>query len=543
MRSGMVLTLMLTARAAALTGRAARPVPRTLLRAAPVSSSTPSQNLLQRLQKVGEDALKVAQETGPRAVLGRTVQGQRAVLETLLELRTELPAPPPPATILKATQEAQTAAASGGDAATAFATPLLEWGRENVPPELAPRIARKLAERLGATYVKLGQFVASSPTLFPAEFVREFENTLDAVPAISYEEVKKVVESELGPLNEVYASFDREPVAAASVAQVHRATLKDGRVVAVKVLRPGVDNLLKADLGFLEVAGKVTEAIAPTFARVSLANVLADLRSTMLDELDLRKEADNLEVFDKWLVESQLDGVATCPLPVREACSERVLTMDFLDGVALTDLDALRKMYGPDFDAERTLLNALNTWSLGVLSCDFFHADVHAGNLLAMEDGRVAFLDFGIVGRVPPRIWTALRDAGASVAAEDYRGLAQALVTMGAADSVDIDQFATDLEALIKSLDDVNPQIALQEAQGQVAAQIAVDDSEITEVLLKLVQLTERNGIKLPREFGLLVKQALYFDRYTKLLAPDLDLVRDDRVVGFDDQRAGAIDV
>jgi len=114
---------------------------------------------------------------------------------------------------------------------------------------------------------------------------------------------------------------------------------------------------------------------------------------------------------------------------------------------------------------------------------------------------------------------------------------------MGAADSVDIDQFATDLEALIKSLDDVNPQIALQEAQGQVAAQIAVDDAEITEVLLKLVQLTERNGIKLPREFGLLVKQALYFDRYTKLLAPDLDLVRDDRVVGFDDQRAGAIDV
>ena len=241
---------------------------------------------------------------------------------------------------------------------------------------------------MGATYVKLGQFVASSPTFFPAEFVREFENTLDAVPAISYEEVKKVVESELGPLSDTYATFDREPVAAASVAQVHRATLKDGRVVAVKVLRPGVDNLLKADLGFLEVAGKVTEAIAPTFARVSLANVLADLRSTMLDELDLRKEADNLEVFDKWLVESQLDGVATCPLPVREACSERVLTMDYLDGVALTDLDALRKMYGQDFDAERTLLNALNTWSLGVLSCDFFHADVHAGNLLVLDDGR-----------------------------------------------------------------------------------------------------------------------------------------------------------
>ena len=183
--------VMLTARVTALTVRQTTPrLAKTIVRAAPVSSSTPS--LLQRLQAVGEDALKVAQETGPRAALARTVQGQRAVLETLLELRNDLPAPPPPATILKATQEAQKATASGQDAATAFATPLLEWGRENVPPELAPRIARKLAERLGATYVKLGQFVASSPTLFPAEFVREFENTLDAVPRFRMKKLKKL---------------------------------------------------------------------------------------------------------------------------------------------------------------------------------------------------------------------------------------------------------------------------------------------------------------------------------------------------------------
>jgi len=530
---------LLTAGVAALTGRQPPRPATTVLRAAPVSQ----QNLLQRLQGVAGDAVQVARETRPRAAAARTVQGQRAVIETLLELRKDLPPPPPPATLLKAAQDAQKASQSNGDAATAFAAPLLAWAEENVPPELAPRIARKLAERLGATYVKLGQFVASSPTLFPAEFVREFEKTLDAVPAIPFAELKKVIEEQLGPIASVYATFDEEPVAAASVAQVHRATMRDGRVVAVKVLRPGVDDLLKADLGFLEVAGKLVEAIAPTFARLSLANVLADLRSTMLDELDLRKEADNLDVFSKWLTDSSLDGVATCPLPVREACSERVLTMDFLDGVALTDLDALRNMYGQGFDAEATLLNALNTWSMGVLSCEFFHADVHAGNLLALEDGRVAFLDFGIVGRVPPSIWTSLQDTGVAIAAEDYRGLAQALVTMGAADSVDLDQFAVDLEALIKSLNDVTPQIALAQAEGGVAASIAVDDTEITEVLLKLVQLTERNGIKLPREFGLLVKQALYFDRYTKLLAPDLDVLRDDRVVGFDDDRAGAIDV
>ena len=118
------LLMMLTARVTALTARQATPrLSKTALRAAPVSTSS---NLLQRLSGVAEDAIKVAQETGPRAAFARTVQGQRAVLETLLELRTELPAPPPPATILKATQDAQRAAASGGDAATAFASPLLE---------------------------------------------------------------------------------------------------------------------------------------------------------------------------------------------------------------------------------------------------------------------------------------------------------------------------------------------------------------------------------------------------------------------------------
>merc|ERR1719231_1764447 len=120
--------------------------------------------------------------------------------------------------------------------------------------------------------------------------------------------------------------------------------------------------------------------------------------------------------------------------------------MDYLDGVALTDLDALRAMYGEQFDAEKTLLNALNTWSLSVLSCEFFHADVHAGNLLALPDGRVGFIDFGIVGRVPPSIWSALRDAGAALAAEDYDLLAASLVQMGAADDVDRSSFAADLK-------------------------------------------------------------------------------------------------
>ena len=149
-----------------------------------------------------------------------------------------------------------------------------------------------------------------------------------------------------------------------------------GGDVVVKVLRPGVDDLLKADLGFLEVAGRAAETLVPSFGRLSLANVLTDLRATMLDELDLVKEAQNLVVFKEWLVANGLDGQSTCPTPHPRASSKRVLTMDYLDGVPLTDLDALTRLYGDAFDAEATLLNALNTWTLGVLTCDFFHADV-----------------------------------------------------------------------------------------------------------------------------------------------------------------------
>ena len=161
---------------------------------------------------------------------------------------------------------------------------------------------------------------------------------------------------------------------------------------------------------------------------------------------------------------------------------------------------------------------------------EWFHADVHAGNLLILRDGRVAFIDFGIVGRVPPSIWQALQDCGTAVATEDFALLARALVSMGAADQVDEAAFASDLEALFKSLNEVQPDVLLAETETGVAATVSVDDEQVTDLLLKVVSVTENNGVKLPREFGLLVKQALYFDRYTKLLAPEMDVLRDERV-------------
>lgn len=267
---------------------------------------------------------------------------------------------------------------------------LNEKGRVSVP-----KVLRRLFEELGATYIKLGQFIASSPTLFPAEYVNEFQACLDRTPTIPYSEVRKIIQDDLKrPVGSVYSHIDPVPIASASIAQVHRAILKDGVTeVAVKVRKPGTDSTLKADLGFLLIATKVIEFINPSLSSLSLSNIVSDIRESMLDELDFRKEAKNLDNFRSFLVQNNLTADATAPQPYPEYSGTKVLTMQFLKGVPLVDLEYIKKFAK---SPETTLVSALRTWALSVGVNDVFHADVHAGNLMVLEDGRVGFIDFGI---------------------------------------------------------------------------------------------------------------------------------------------------
>jgi len=176
----------------------------------------------------------------------------------------------------------------------------------------------------------------------------------------------------------------------------------------VKVQKPGIEEVLKTDLGFVYLASRVLEFINPDLnIRGSLVDIASDLRMSMLGELDFGQELRNLEVFREFLIANELDAAATAPRPYANASSRRVLTMERLRGVPLVDLDGIRKYSA---DPEATLVTALNVWALSVQRCEFFHADVHAGNLMVLEDGRVGFLDFGIVGRLPPAMSTAIDD-------------------------------------------------------------------------------------------------------------------------------------
>lgn len=255
-----------------------------------VSTSTPSSSSTKRPKKSVQDrtqeeaislirdVIQAAIEAGPRAAPARTIQAYLAVTRTLQDF---LPGP---------TSE--------------------EFS--------APVALRKLFERLGATYVKLGQFIASSPTLFPKEYVLEFQKCLDATEELPWPVIKRVIESELGPISRTFASIDQTALASASIAQVHAATLRTGEDVVIKVQKPRIDESLKADLSFIYVASRILEFLQPDWERTSLSAIAGDIRASMLEELDFQKEATNVEEFRQFLAENNLLKVATAPRVYRK---------------------------------------------------------------------------------------------------------------------------------------------------------------------------------------------------------------------------------
>jgi aarF domain-containing kinase len=253
----------------------------------------------------------------------------------------------------------------------------------------------------------------------------------------------------------------------------------------------------------------------------------------MLEELDFSKEASNIEEFRVFLREQGLGDRVTAPKVYRDLTTRRVLTMERLRGVSMVDAESIR---GITDDPESLIVTALNTWTSMVMNMPWFHADVHGGNLLVLDDGRVGFIDFGMVGRVGEKTFTAVGELSTAMAMGDYEGMARAMCNMGATDAdVDVRKFGRDIEQVMSNMARVSPDIAAVGLgrDGTVSATISFDEEEVTNMLLKIVAVTEDNGLKLPREFGLLVKQSLYFDRYLKILAPGLDVASDTRMIAL----------
>ena len=262
-------------------------------------------------------------------------------------------------------------------------------------PSAAVKI-RLLLEELGPTYVKIGQIVSSQASVLPLDWATELSRLQDAVPPFPAEQVRERIIEELGgPPEELYASFEPEPFAAASTAQVHRATLHDGTRVAVKVQRPNIPKMVRADLGILENAARVVSSRSESVRAMDLVGMLEQFSSGVLEELDYRGEAYNaLRLAENM---AHLPGVHV-PAVYAELSTSKVITQEFIHGVKVSDVEAIEKA---GLDREEIARNALRALIKQLPVDGFFHADPHPGNLLVdLDTGVLTFIDLGMMGEL-----------------------------------------------------------------------------------------------------------------------------------------------
>ena len=395
----------------------------------------------------------------------------------------------------------------------------IRWGiKRKLPPA---HEVRELFEALGATYIKFGQFIASSPSIFPKEYVEEFEQLLDQTTPIAFRTIKKIISEDLKqPINRVFSHIDQQPLASASIAQVHAAILVTGESVVVKVQKPGVQAIITADLNTVYVLVRVLEFMLPNTDRDALAGIVSEMYQAMIDECDFIKEAEHIKVFRNFL-ESLSINTVVAPKVYDRASGLHVLTMERFYGCALTDKSASEKSQG---DPTKALFEALNVWFASLINCEVFHADLHSGNMMLFEDGRVGFIDFGMVGRVSPETWQAMFSLFKGLSEQDYTLVAHSMLAVGMTrKSIDERQLSLDIEHIFLSMNTLDSEDLM--ANDGLNVSPAVND-----VINTLAEVARNHGICFPRSFTLLLKQFLYFDRYIQILDPDANLFDDERI-------------
>ncbi len=406
---------------------------------------------------------------------------------------------------------------------------LWSWARRRPHRPLRNEaIVREAFEILGPTYLKLGQLIASSPGLFPKRYATEFQRCLDQVPPFPLDRVRAILADELGrPVSEVFETFEEVPLGSASIAQVHGAVLRTGQRVVAKVQRPGIARKVDGDLWWMRRGAWLAERLFEGARMANAVGVIEDFDRTIHEELDFALEASNQREFNAMMRAHGVHDVRA-PEPVEGLVTRRVLVMERFDGFKADDVQG---MAAAGLDTEHFLRRGLRAWLMTVVLHGFFHGDAHAGNLMLLPDGpAVGFLDFGIIGRFDDRQRQQVLRYVLAFAAQDYAALADVMIEIGAVDEerLDLPAFVADLDRVYSPLIEKN-----------------LTEIKYEEILPDIMGVGYRYGVRLPREFLLILKQLLYFDRFAKLAAPTLNVFSDFQLVDFlftPDARAAGLD-
>ena len=377
------------------------------------------------------------------------------------------------------------------------------------------REVRTTFEHLGPTYVKLGQLIASSPGVFSDTLADEFESLLDRVTPADPAQVRALFVEEFGRTpDEVFASFDPVPIASASIAQVHTATLDNGEEVVVKIQRPGISNRLAPDVAILERAAGLLE-FSEYGRMLSARHVVEDFADGLDAELDFRNEASTMREWYECLRDGPYGDRVRVPKVYDELTTARVMTMERIRAIRIDDAKAVRAA-GHDGVAlcRNLLLSLLESAFHGGL----FHGDLHAGNVMVDESGTLVLIDFGIVGRFTPRTRRILRQLVVDlIVTGDYESAGRAIFLLGAVHKPgSTQQGAADLKKVTMPLG--TTELGAM-SYGDLGKQLAA--------------VAKAHDARLPRELVLVGKQLLYVEKYMKLLAPRWKAMSDREIYAY----------
>ena len=364
---------------------------------------------------------------------------------------------------------------------------------------------RRILEELGPSFIKLGQLMSTRADLFPPELIDELVKLQDQVPPVPFDHIRRLIEAESGkPLTDLFESIDENALAAASVAQVHTAVLKNGDKVAVKVIRPGIAARIRKDIQVMYYFAARFERAFDLGRIIGAENLVREFERTIFRELDMLIEAGNVERFSRSF--RDVDEIYI-PKVYWESISKSVLVMEFIDGIKMDRVAEIRR-HG--IDPCEVAMIGLRSFSRQLMAAGIFHADPHPGNTLVMRDGRVSLVDFGIVGYLDEETMMQIAHLFLGFAEHDYDMVMAAFEAAGLIDSrtMDIKSFRVDLKDMAEPF------------YGRSLKTISVKD-----VYDQTMRLVFKYRIRLPRNLLLLFKTFIQTEALGKILGSEASLL------------------
>ncbi len=375
--------------------------------------------------------------------------------------------------------------------------------RHDVIRGITPQKLRLILEDLGPTYVKIGQILSMRQDLLPVSFCLELQKLRDSVRPMSYGEVRDIIEEAYGDsLDEIFASFEMEPVGAASIAQVHRATLKDGAQVVVKVQRPGIDERMKQDMALLRKAAGLIQLSGRMGSAVDFRKVLDEMWFVTQQEMDFLLEAQHAATFAAFQRDVAFVG---CPQIYSAYTTKRVLVMEYIEGIPISQKNHLAE---EGYDLKELGEKLCDNYVKQILVDGFFHADPHPGNL-CIREGKIIFLDLGMMGQLTPRDQQILKQAVKSVALWDVQAVKSALLALAVhSQPIDHARLYEDIEGMLNHYGEME--------MGQM---------NLGKMMEETLDIANRHGLAMPEGMTMLSRGLLTMQGVVSDLSPDVNFV------------------